>query len=1155
MAHTRTSTVTSRHVLDLCVPLVQSKTTALLERGVFKLSEFLRESNGIEKEVGLCALYHLALGHFKLGDERTAFAEVNALLTAKSFHTSALALKQNCIDKMISKQKSSGFFSRLMRKKDDSSSASAFNPATLTFLSEEERKGANEKQSEQDSALIASMTSPEGENGENEEFLRDSNGAERSFKFPVGSSGAVSGSRDYSLSLADPQSSSSSPLPILQTHPSQNSIHSNGPSSDGTGSDANDFYLPRSPSSPNMTAHSSVKLGPSSSLASMPAGSRGSAWLRSKPSTSEFSDLSTPGTASSLKLKLKPHESLPNALTKRSRPLRASQSQRTAPPSSSYLSMVTTPSSNSTTAPDSDDSESEEEDWEDEELEQALQKDLEALERSTFSFHDFTPSFVPGSGLYTDSELTSKHAAESDALAAEHKQAIDAVKQDYQSMLKSQQAEQYELLRVQQEEVSRLNAEQLALLEEEKQAMNSSADPSVLLAMGTRMKELTDRQAPLMEQQKLDQEKLVAEQGVMQKEKQDSFRALLVSHQQARIELASKQEQELNVSEQRALQEEKAKHEKEKENAELNFQGNLASKVSEKKEQLAQVRATIESKRIERERKKAEKAERKRIEKEKIRLDEENRRIQEEENRRIAEENRRIEEERMRAEQEEIRKREVASLAAAAQEEERLRILEEERMKKEVEDRETENLRHSLAIERERLRAESEANAQAIELQKQELERQRAEMEAQRKALEEQSLQLQREREAAGSPSLSSPSSNPSSQTPTSLAKAPSTTLPRGPPVSSPSGSLKFARPPPPKQSTPAPANPTDEDVIDVFALSRGVAPNRPLSGAVAKQGAPQQTQHGPPVAAGSLKLSRPAGAPPKAPLPSLPPGTAHPQLTKASSLNSPTTAYGPPGSALPPLPSGPPPPSSIRTVPPSNAPPARPPPPQAFDANVVASITAAPPQPASQGPPGSNRPAPPPGSFRPTPPVSSLPSSPGPPPASGPPPQPVPSSGGITRPTAGPPPMPNTANVPQSQRINYSSAPPPMPSTAPPPSRPADSMQASSFGSGYSSGYGGGSDAPPPASFYGPPPGSSASPSSSESAGYATSSLSDKERAAATSRDTTQGITKDKKGLPVSKTTHKGAHLLSATSKAKGPSRRPPSTMVGASTTMKGRK
>lgn len=1230
LASTQAGTVSSEDILNACIPLVYSKSTSLLERGVFKLAELLREKTNLEREIGLCALYHLALGHYKLGDERVALGLVQSLLAAKSFHTSAVALKQICIDKMISKHKSSGLFSRLLRKKDESV-APIYSAANLTFLTEEEER-TKQSQAEKDRDLIASLAPPSPPDSpfdDVDEIATSPHstgspssppigGANNDFDSPFdfdASSASLESSNNLSPTLLSPSSSQHS-IPVVAASSIPDHIAGGGHRAQSTGA---------------MSAPGSIALN-FSSLAGAGSGARGSAWIRSTPKDGQPVGERRPSSTSfagSIPLNSSTPEPPVEKKTRKLRPLRASQSQRSAPtlsfmPDGSVL----------VEAPENDDSSSDEEDWDDDGEEKALETEIGKLEISTFNFPAFSPSFTPGSGLYTDSNLTAHQVVEAEALHAQHGQQIELAKVEYQALLQAHQAAQYELLRIQQEEVTLLNAEQLSLLEEEKDA---AGDADRLAQLSPRFRALTERQGPLLVKQQEDQALLVEQQGVEQKARQDAFRQILLEQQNEKAGLAARQESELVESERQALLLEHQTYESRKSIAAADFEGNLFANLASKRERLDSLRTERATKEVEREARRAAKA-RAEAEAEALRHEQQ-----------------RIEAERLRLHLEEESRRALAQAAAETQ-----RLAEEQQRRHEEAEALAEQSRQA---EQQRQALEQERLIQQRQLEERQLEAQRAEAEAQAaQAAQEEAIQ----NAALLTPTSPAISALPPAPAPLSFEQAP-TSMPAkihigSPPVMrAPSGgpaSFKSpvmglrATPPgtavPVTTSTTPPTIPSaanipsspppslvartfetpvvaaaaveggdqdDPDVIDVFALSKrlAAAPNAnntstATSGGFSKRPVsvgPVKTQHQvvhahstneqglarnnlqrePSVpttttttagAPGSLKhfptssLTRPGGPPPSAP-PKVPPPTApgstRMPITKASSTNSPTVDYTS-GTASP---SGPPPPSSLPpsvpppSGPPSSLPPSRPVPgrPPSM-APPAAPPSAAPPAlPSSGPPPSSTLPSMPSG-----PPPSSLTASSGgggrpqPPgggsmPPSGarpqPPSQQVSANQAFAKPSgpppsSGPPPMPSTASVgPPSQRMPVG-GPPPMPSTAPPGSRSSPSPAPTSAAPyaptsspapvSVSGGGGGG--------FYGPPPGFSGGSSSSASdAPTSYSSMSDKERSAATSTDTVSGVTKDKKGLPVSKTTHKGAHLLNTASKAKGPSRRPPSTMV----------
>lgn len=1182
LSSTQSGTVTSEDVLNACIPLVYSKSTSLLERGVFKLAELLREKTNLEREIGLCALYHLALGHYKLGDERTALGLVQSLLAAKSFHTSAVALKQICIDKMISKQKSSGLFSRLMRKKDDPVTP-VYSSANLTFLTEEEER-TKQSQAEKDRDFIASLAPPSPPDSpfEGVDEIALSPHSSASPTMATSPSGSGLNMDQYGAHPFDSDASSASFASLSPSSSQQSFLQQHGqPAAFGADGIENSGFSSSHPSGTS-SAPNSIALN-FASIADAGAGTRGSSWIRSRPKDGQSAERRP---SSAFFSHAAPEEAPVEKKTRKIRPLRASQSQRSAP----TLSFLPDGRISETPA-EVDENWDDEEDWDDEELEQTLVSEIAQLEIATFNFPAFAPSFIPGSGLYTDSHLTARQVTEAEALHAQHAQQIELAKAEYQALLQSHQAAQYELLRVQQEEVSLLNEEQLALLEEEKAAVD---DPDRLAQLSPRFRALTDRQGPLLVKQQEDQGILVEQQGVEQKARQESFRQLLFDQQNEKAGMTARHESELGESEQMALHDEEAQYEARKSVAAADFEGSLFSNLALKRERLDSLRTERVTRETEREAKRVEKA-RLAAEAEALRLKQQ-----------------RAESERLRLQVEE-----EARLAQALAEQEAARVLEAQ-------------------IEDERKRVEAEA----IAAQARDAERQRLEIESQRleqeRQQEERELAAQREAAAKVMPPTSpSLGGLPPAPAPLAIEQAPGSmpmkiqigSPPTQPLVRAPSGGIKSpllgpARPSPPPaltassdavasfqppSHTPSIGHTTEADsavegdVIDVFALAKRVPSSpgvlkRPVSMGPAKTHQIMQHAHstneqglarnvaapggvpsslGPapgampgalPQAPQSLKyapsggLSRPAGPPPSAPPkmvpPAAPPSSRIP-ITKSSSTNSPTVDVGNMGVSNAGL-SG----SGASSPPPSAMPPSRPQPPGGASlANSRPPSMAPPSAPPSGAPPPLPSSGPPPSVGLPPKPAGPPPSSSGGrpvpaggnPPPSGPRPQPPPQQVAANQafakpsapPSGGPPPMPSTASVgPPSQRIP-TGGPPPMPSTAPgggprPVSSPAPPTPSYSPAPVSTSGGGGGG-------FYGPPPGFSggASGASSSDAPASYSSMSDKERSAASSKDTVSGVTKDKKGLPISKTTHKGAHLLGNAAKAKGPSRRPPSTMI----------
>ena len=511
LERTKAGTVTPIQVVNLAVLLVSAKTTSFIERGVFNLTELLRDSTKLEREVGFCALYHLALGHYKLGDPRTALGEVSRLLEMKSFHTSALALKQLSIDRMIAKQKNSGLFSRLFSKKDLSSSSLTPSPP-LPIMSPEEEELKRQEDERKRQALASMFASAEGPEIDEDALIREIIAEDNQRHFDSTSprvildenSGFGANNRASFVSTA----TSSSPY---------------GQQRDSYQSDFNGAGA----TAPSMKITSVVSIRMPHQRASM--------WVRSKRATQDLSGLADMRNT-------KPHDSLPiGLLKKRTRPLRASQSARSAP-SAEYLANLTGPSTpnqgkeDGTMEDPDDESEDEEED------------DIEPFQPPQFSFEPYVPSPDIGRLEAQLKSLPGPHAEQEEQLKLRQQADIARCQTEYQELLQRHQAAQYELLRRQQEEVSALQTEQMALMEEEKCMMalplaEQSMDAMLLLQQ--KMMDVTGRQSPLLLAQQQSQVKIVADQQGEQKQRQEAFKVLLAGNNQQIFDLRATQANEL----------------------------------------------------------------------------------------------------------------------------------------------------------------------------------------------------------------------------------------------------------------------------------------------------------------------------------------------------------------------------------------------------------------------------------------------------------------------------------------------------------------------------------------------------------------------------------------------------------------------------------
>jgi hypothetical protein len=1259
LERTKDGTVAPVTIVNLSMQLVTAKSTSYVERGVFKLTELLRETGSLERELGLCALYHLALGHYKLGDERTALGEVTSLLNSKSFHTSALALKQICINKMISKQKSSGLLSRLMRKKEDNSSQ-VFQPTNLAFLTpEEETERTN--QDEADRAVLATMfASPSSEQQEidEEEMIRTIIAEDNMRKYGTSSPNFdTNGIGDPSFTRFDsppPPSSSSSGIsaPSSTSFSSTQSLLSNN----GLPSQR-DSYLSDTVENGAMRASLPVESSASSSLApglagsalsGAPAGQRSSAWVRSKPGK-EPAENGFQAAARS-----KPHDSLPTSLIRKTRPLRASQSQRSAP-SAKYMAQITTLSNQiASTDSASDNYGSDDEDYDEDDGYDDLEEETSVEVMPPFVYRSYSPNPEISRVEAELASLQTNHTIHEEELQQRIKMSIATCQQDYQLLLQVHQAAQYELLRVQQEAVTQLQNDQLAALEEERSFVAlplEQQDPEVSMRLQTRMKELTDKQGPLLDQQQQDQLKMVDDQQAEQKARQEAFKTVLLAHNQEKAEMKARFAQEaITLPEKLAVlkQADIETYLQRKIEAEQVYTSSWEKEQAKAKAQREiereARRVQREARRVERERLRQEEEKEKqrliRVEQERVRIVEEEATrlrveferqqallLQEQElqrqRQRLQEEARKIQEDASRREQQ---LRQEALLTEQKQVEESLRAQQEAMLLQQHEmarqqailhvQQEEEFKRQQELFEMERLRLVAEQEAVQRSVMEQENARLAAYLEAQRKAFEIEQLQFQQQQELQkmqfeqqkqellqqqaqheAQRSVSPTTQPPGQPPPSQLPKLPPTSqLPKQPQTgtvkTAASGSLKFAKPAPPSSGPPAavpasvkipkstgsaniasnppakqppqqpqgagaapaakrtfgpppssdlPPQPADTDVIDVFAITKGlmrtpvVGGPPPTSGKLALASVSGISTppplglapSGPPLtgptstamvgaAPTSNKLPRPAGGLPTVPPSSvLPPSTLPSTGPPPSGLPSVPPPSGPPSATLPPLPNGPPPSGKLPALPPG------PPPDRPLSGTFEATSTSTP----------GARPAPP--AARPLPPATvttnlqafsekqqyARPAPPMPTIAKGPPAARIPQPSGAP---AGPP-----SAVPSSY-----GAPPPMPtvSKSGPPPTPAVGQQPPK--QDFSS--------PPAAGFYGSAP--SAAAPGGDGQDLEGRGISSQELKTATSNDITKGVSKDKYGLPVSKTTTKGAHLLGAASKAKGPSRRPPS-------------
>jgi basic salivary proline-rich protein 1/2 len=1209
LERTKAGSVSSVDILNVSIPLVLSKSSSYIERGVFKLVELLRDTIEIEKEVGFCALFHLALGHYKLSDERTALGEVQSLLASKSFHTSALALKQLCIDKMISKQKSSGLFSRFLRKKEESQSQQLLT-TSLSFLTAEERENAIRTQDEADRAVLATMfpSSVPGQDIDIEAMKKalasnDSLRSRPSTIDPSENSSYVDSIHSESGSTAPPPASGSYQQLSFSRPDTMNGRDSF--MSDATGNP--DVRASMPVDLHHSSSSFSVSSSPASSVltSTMPP-SRSSLWVRSKPGKEPAAD---PG----FQAPVRAHDSLPTSLVRRSRPLRASQSARSAP-SAEYLAKIT---SSSAPVPHVGDNEEDGEEEEDEEFE------LEPFvpePAPTFEFEPYSadPRIAQVEAVYAN--LAETHAAQEAEMAQLIKDDIARCKLEYQELLQTHQTAQYDLLKLQQDEVTQLQHDQLAALEEQRVLMSvapEEQDMVAIQALQDKMKVLTDRQGPLMEQQQQAQLDIVAEQQKIQLERQEQFKAMLAAHSQRKIDLKNQQASELAAYPDRIAA---AKQ--------TDMNSYLARKSAAEEAHLAAWAATQEAKRAEFEKlqmaelevhraaRDASRAERsaKREERLRAKREAEEAAAQEQARKQAEAEAARVlaeEQARVRAEYERVQAEAEAAQRAVAQQQAEAAAAE-----RAAQEAMLAQQQQALADQQAKLLAQQEEQArqQQAQLEQERLrlfeieKEQAAALAAREAALEAREAALAAQQAALATPTAAKPTAaKPTAATATT--GAPLVTTPPPPVITTPpppaalaasvqTAPASFKMPAKAASGTLAkravaapaasPAKEGDDDVVDVFAITKAMSqkpaagpaktalvspsgkiptaqPPAPMPSATPTNGTPTLTAAAPTASPKSAKLA--AAVPPKVAPPKLPPTGPPPSVVASSAPPSgpplampPMPAGPPPGSGRvplggPPLPSGPPPslpsgpPPSLPSGPPPSLP-SGPPPSLPPTAPMSVAITGPPPviTAAITGPPPSAlgsaaRPQPPAGA-RPQPPTitpnlaafndkpagyaNARPAPPMPTVAKGPPSQRIPtpsgapSSGsqaqsGAYSGAGGPPPMPNVSKAPQA-------GPPPTPDTF--------------FSAATSS-------APPPASagFYGPPPGTSAG--SSTSAEAAPSSLSAKEMKSATSADTTKGVTRDKYGLPVSKTTTKGAHLLGATSKAKGPSRRPPSAMV----------
>jgi hypothetical protein len=499
--------------VNLAVLLVSSKSNTFIERGVFNLTELLRDSTKLEREIGFCALYHLALGHYKQGDPRTALGEVTRLLDAKSFHTSALALKQLCINRMIKNQKNSGIFSRLFSRKDDSGPTSV-TPPPLPIMSPEEELQLRQEEEKRRRELASMFASTgEGEEIDEEELIRKIIAEDNQRHFDSASPRVL---------LDDASSSAGN---YRGSYSSNASFSTSGQQRDSYLSDTFENGAIASPS-----------VAPASVLVHhRDPSQRASMWVRSKRVTQDLTGFSDARHG-------KPHDSLPvSLLKKKTRPLRASQSARSSP-SAEYLAKLT--------ASSSPNQGKEEGTIEDEEEEEEGEEEVEDLpfEQPQFIFESYTPSPEIGILEAQLSGIGEVHARQDEELKTAHQANIAKCQVEYQALLQLHQTAQYELLRRQQEEVSELQNAQFALIEEEKRIRSMPPEEQGVEAMQLlqqKMLSLSQRQGPLLAQQQQAQVEIVTGQQAEQKAKQEAFKAVLLSHNQQIMDLRSNQANEV----------------------------------------------------------------------------------------------------------------------------------------------------------------------------------------------------------------------------------------------------------------------------------------------------------------------------------------------------------------------------------------------------------------------------------------------------------------------------------------------------------------------------------------------------------------------------------------------------------------------------------